>query len=333
MEVYILLMVLSLFVAKFGKNKAVYWGFFLVLMFFSTFRSMDVGGDTEYYRWAFEDTESVKGSTIKTYEFGYLFLNLLVFYFIQDYTVFLGVTSFLVLFPIFFFSSKYSKRCHEIVAFYVLLYNFNFSLCFIRQFIAISILYGGYLICANTHKKKHLIIATLLATLFHQTSIIMLVLLPFVKLKYNRKLVAAIIFFSFFIGRLNPFISIMGMFGITSFYSGDVAGEMVFTFTGFIMTTYFAYIAYISNEKPFLLYTMMVGLLFFNMLVFNTNLSRINWSLYIVQTVILANMTLLPSLKKNVVANKIFSYAYAVILYVYFVLANQGEVVPYSFSF
>jgi hypothetical protein len=123
------------------------------------------------------------------------------------------------------------------------------------------------------------------------------------------------------------------MFGITSFYSGDVAGEMVFTFTGFIMTTYFAYIAYISNEKPFLLYTMMVGLLFFNMLVFNTNLSRINWSLSIVQTVILANMTLLPSLKKNVVANKIFSYAYAVILYVYFVLANQGEVVPYSFSF
>jgi hypothetical protein len=92
MEVYILLMVLSLFVAKFGKNKAVYWGFFLVLMFFSTFRSMDVGGDTEYYRWAFEDTESVKGSTIKTYEFGYLFLNLLVFYFIQDYTVFLRLS-------------------------------------------------------------------------------------------------------------------------------------------------------------------------------------------------------------------------------------------------
>lgn len=333
MEVYILILFLSLIVAKYGNNKGIYWCFFLILMFFSTFRGMEVGGDTAVYQWAFSDTEAVTGSTIKSYEFGYLLLNLFVFYFIQDYTFFLGVTSFLVLFPIFYFTPRYSKNYNVIVSFYVLLYNYNFSLCFVRQFIAISILYVGYLACASTHKKKYLVIAVLIATLFHQSSIAFLILLLFVNKRYNRNLVSLLIVLSYFVGRLNIIIPILRLFGITSFYSGDLAGEMVFTLNGFIMTIYFAYIAYICDEESFIMYTMMIGLLAFNVLVFNTNLSRLNWSLSIVQILILGNMKLLPRFQKNVKIHKALSYVYAITLYIAFLVADQGKILPYTFSF
>lgn len=334
MGVYILILILSLFVALFGKNKAIYWGFFLFLMFISTFRGMEVGGDTGYYLSAFVDTDAVKGSTIKTYEFGYLFLNLIVYYFTHNYTVLLGVTSFLVLFPVFFFTPKYCKYYNVIVAFYVLLYNFNFSLCFVRQFIAISILYVGYLMCASTHKKKYLFFSIIIATLFHQTSIALLILLPFVRKKrYNRELASILIILSYFIGRLNLHIQVFHLYGITTLYSGILTGDMVFTINGLIMTIYFAYIAYICNEDSFIMYTMMIGLLVFNMLVFNTNLSRLNWSMSIVQIIILGNMKLYPRFQKYAIIHKGLSYIYTITLYVVFLAADQGKILPYEFSF
>ena len=220
-----------------------------------------------------------------------------------------------------------------IVAFYVLLYNYNFSLCFTRQFIAISILYVGYLACASTHRMKYLVIAILIATLFHQSSIVFLILLLFVNKRYNRNIVSLLIVLSYFVGRLNIIIPILSMFGITSFYSGELAGDMVFTLNGFIMTIYFAYIAYVCDEDSFIMYTMLVGLLVFNMLVFNTNLSRLNWSLSIVQILILGNMKLLPRFQKNVKIHKALSYVYAITLYIAFLVADQGKILPYTFSF
>lgn len=331
MEIYILIMFLALLVAWVGKDKVIYWGFFVVLMFVSTFRGMDVGGDTEYYQWAFEDTEAVKGVTIKSFEYGYLFLNFLVSYFSDNYTVFLAVASFLILFPVFFVTPFFSNKYNVIIAFYVLLYNFNFSLCFVRQFIAISILYVGFLLCSSTHKKIYLLITVVLASLFHQTSIFLLTLLPFVNLKYHRIFISILIVLSYFIGRLNIIIPFFSQFGIESFYSESLAGEMVFTMNGLIMTFYFAFIAYISKEDSFLLYTMAIGLFIFNMFVFNTNISRFNWSFSIVQVLILGNQKLIPSFQKKEILCRVLSFSYAITLYVMFLSANQGKVVPYEF--
>lgn len=331
MEIYILIMFLALLVAWVGKNKAIYWGFFLVLMVISTFRGIDVGGDTEYYQWAFEDTEAVRGVTIKSFEYGYLFLNFAVYHFTDNYTVFLGVVSFLILFPVFFVTPIFSKKYNIVIAFYVLLYNFNFSLCFVRQYIAISILYVGFLLCSSTHKKIYLLITVVLASLFHQTSIFLLILLPFVNLKYHRIFISILIFLSYFIGRLNIVIPFFSQFGIESLYSESLAGEMVFSMNGFIVTSYFAFIAYVSKEDSFLLYTMAIGLVIFNMLVFNTNISRLNWSLSIVQVLVLGNLKMISFFQKKETLCRFFSYAYAITLYIIFLLANQGKVVPYEF--
>ena len=50
MNEYISIFIFTLLVYFFGRNKIIYWGYFIFLLFFYVMRGNDVGGDTwDYY--------------------------------------------------------------------------------------------------------------------------------------------------------------------------------------------------------------------------------------------------------------------------------------------
>ena len=134
---------------------------------------------------------------------------------------------------------------------------------------------------------------------------------------------------SYFVGRLNVLMILLGMFGFSTLYSLPLSGDVNFTINGLLMTLYLSFFSYICKEDDFLMFVMVIGVVLFNCLVFNTDISRINWSFSIVQIFILANMNTLKRYNRRIML--VGSVIYSISLYVSFLIANQGGVVPYEF--
>ncbi|WP_411686487.1 EpsG family protein [Acinetobacter pseudolwoffii] len=235
MYLFILLAVVLLLGALIRpRNQSIYLlCSYLILLFLSAFRDISVGTDTESYENIFYQIVS-NNDYLLSIEPGWIFLNKAVDYMGFDFRGILVISSFLTLSLIFLTVKKYSFNPMFSIALFYLLYFYFISFNISRQLLAVSIVLISTVLILN-NKKISSFCLILLASFFHQSA-----------------LIALILYFYIFISNKKPFI-ITGI--IVSMIFGIFGANIITQVVGY--TEYSYYIENYENNsvlgKTFLL--------------------------------------------------------------------------------
>lgn len=180
-------------VNKSSTSRKVYLIFaFLVLAFIAGLRSYYVGSDTKQYWDAY--TRIGKMSWAQSinvrYEFGFFALCKILFM-INPYPQLLTlVTSCFISFAVCVFVYFNSRNIVQSVFLYITLTIFTNYMNIMRQAIAIGIILIGLEFLKRKRLRNYAIYATFVfvATQFHSSALIMILVLVFAKIKYSRKI-------------------------------------------------------------------------------------------------------------------------------------------------
>ena len=176
---------------------------FLILSFFLLFilvgfRSMSTGSDTISYNYSFLAACKYKWKylSLSRFEPGFNIFEILMSYITHNVRVFMLVISLVFNYFIYRFIKKYSKNYFLSVMMYICLLFFYDSMMFIRQFFAMIILMSFSYEYAQEKKLIPFVISVFIATQFHITSIVGLLIYPIVNMKLNKKRVFFLIVLS-----------------------------------------------------------------------------------------------------------------------------------------
>lgn len=167
---------------------------FVSLFLIAGLRGVSVGTDTAVYAYEFTNIDY---NNMRATEFGYSYLNLFISNIGGDFRFFLLAASFITTFSITLLIHNYSKNIIFSYILYVCLGMFAFSMSGLRQSIAISFTILAF-IALLKNRKIVFISLVLLATSFHNSSILFLSLLVFIGRKFTQNQ-AMMVFIFFFI--------------------------------------------------------------------------------------------------------------------------------------
>ncbi len=170
--------------------------FFVIYFFLLAFRDVSVGIDLSSYLYYFNRVESMSWKAIVDYnavELGYLFLNKAIQYISKDFQVFLGVAAAICCIPMAFLYYKESENGVISILLYLTatsIFVLNFS--GLRQAIAIAFAVPAFY-CVKNKKIIKFIILVFIATFFHTSAWIMLIMYPVYHIKLGAKHAALLI--------------------------------------------------------------------------------------------------------------------------------------------
>lgn len=196
---------------------------FLLLFIVSGFRSKLIGVDTWQFYNAFSRIASVdfKQFDIFRYEYGFTFLCWILSKIINNPQILLISTAFFINFSVLHFIRKNSNNIFASVLIYIFL-NFYFSyMNIMRQAIAISIILWGYEFLKDKKYLKYTI-CCIIASLFHESALLALLLIVIKKIKFNKKTILvtiALIVLSLLYG--NQFFNIISNYSPRLLYYVD----------------------------------------------------------------------------------------------------------------
>lgn len=192
---YLILILIAflLFFSKKYNNKKMLYLSAIILIFYSAFRAYipgaTVGNDYNNYRIWYNDMSFASVFTINNFLFNVLFYTIKVVF--NNYDVFIFISSFFLICSVYYFSIKLTEDDRYALAVFVFLSFgiYDLSMSAIRQWIAGSI----FLISLKQLKDKNLknyIILIIIAALFHNSAIILLLVYPAIncELEYKKKL-------------------------------------------------------------------------------------------------------------------------------------------------
>ena len=185
------------------RNNNLYLICCFILLFFSMFRGVEVGGDLNEYLPYFErikDYNSIKDlfqySLISGYEFGFGVICRIINLFTNSPRGFIIITSFLSLIGPFYFIYHYSNEKIFSLILYVLNGFYNISFNSVRQALAMSFAILALCALLKCKTRKYLIL-TIVATLVHTSAFVSFFFFPIYKLRQHKKIVFISIVSSF----------------------------------------------------------------------------------------------------------------------------------------
>lgn len=196
MTIYIMLVFIILIEAAFifiGKSSRVKNKVYTILVFFQLFilsglRGRNVGSDTEVYLNLFDNIKNnIHWNEFgERFEYGYLALNRIIGYFFESSQVLLFITSFFIVGVVSLFIYKYSDNIWLSFHLFITLMFFYSSMSAIRYYIAISII---LISIKYVYKEKlfKFIICVLIASLFHYTALVFIVVYYINRMKFTRR--------------------------------------------------------------------------------------------------------------------------------------------------
>lgn len=163
-----------------ARNKRLFLDTVFVAMFLIySLRASTVGRDLPGYEYAYGMTMSSYAGLY--FEKGYILLMVACRFLRMPFQLFLTLVNFIILFPVYLFTRKYSRDVLMSVLVYVCYMLFEFNMTGIRQAIASSIVLLAYMVLLESKRfplvKYVLIVA--LAFFFHKGALIALVYVPF----------------------------------------------------------------------------------------------------------------------------------------------------------
>ncbi|WP_440898001.1 EpsG family protein [Amphibacillus sp. Q70] len=172
---------------RFG-NKVYMINVFLVLFFISAFRSVNIGNDTQdyflmFYRFGNMNSVFNLDSTI---EIGYRILNRALYTISSNTLILTTVTSAIIIGVFMKFIYKNSKITWLSVLLFLNLRIFYFTLSGIRQSIALAVILVSYKY-VKERKFIPFFILVIVASTFHLTALVFLIVYPLSKINYTKK--------------------------------------------------------------------------------------------------------------------------------------------------
>lgn len=222
-----LVVTLGLLLKKYPRLYLVF--IFVVFFLISGLRSPLVGNDTLNYVQLFDELRILPVSNFESrFEKGYLYFNLFLGYLFKNSQALLIISALIICSGYFFLITKYSKIPWMSVYLFLTLRFFDASMNVLRLSIAMSLIFVG-VYCLLENKRICFFLFVILASLFHNTAIIFIVVYFLKYFKLNIKYLT---------------ITIMISFGITFFF--DKLIFIVFQ----IFPAYTSYItsSYMGNE-------------------------------------------------------------------------------------
>ncbi len=143
--------------------------FFLIAI--TGLRESNVGSDTQHYKIIFDHTRNIR--QYGDLEIGFRFLEVIVHYISDNYTVFFLVCACISILPLCIMVKKYSCNIPESVFLYVALGYYFYGFNAMRQTLAISLTVCSYFAIVEKKKIKATIFM-LIAFSFHYTSLVCL---------------------------------------------------------------------------------------------------------------------------------------------------------------
>ncbi len=190
MTIYLFALLSIFFLFGIFKNKLSYILFGLILFFISILRSENVGYDYITYEEAYHDFAVASWSDLFfvriRFEPGYVLFNKCLTIISSNYLLFKVVTSFINICSVLIFIKRYSVMPWMSCALFLTLGFYNFELNIMRQSLALSISLFAYPYAENKSLLKFLL-CIILATLFHYSAIILLIIYPIANIKFTKR--------------------------------------------------------------------------------------------------------------------------------------------------
>lgn len=164
---------------------------FIVIFLVCVLRAPTVGRDILGYERAYELTRNVPFLDFNYiyFESGYLLLMKICVNLQMSFQCFLALVYLIILYPLYFIIKRYSHSPIFSILIYVCYMLFEFELTALRQSIAMSILLFSFVALVEKNKWYILkfVLIVMLASTFHKSALLCLILLPLVSIKNLRK--------------------------------------------------------------------------------------------------------------------------------------------------
>lgn len=250
LSILILYIIINLFEKSKKKSNDLFLSItFLILFLLVAFRTENIGNDTKTYLNFFNKTCAVKWSLLEGdshFEKGYIILNILISYISSNSRFFMIFMSLIFNFVVFYFIKKNSKNYLLSVLIYICMLHFYNSMTMMRQFCAIIVLLSAF----KFVKEKSVvwyIISVVLASLFHSTAWLGLLIYVAYNCRYTNKraiiiLIIAIICTMF----VTPLMDVIAEWvGRNNFYNerqdGQSLANMLYAIVYFVMYIFSIY--------------------------------------------------------------------------------------------
>jgi len=184
-----------------------YYGLFIIFLI-SSFRWDNWTDWGPYYQFFFMN-DKLSGY----FEKGYEVFNIIINRTVPNYTIFMVIVNFIIIYGIHKFLSYYIERKYLVLTL-VPLYLFMMYSGAVRQFLAISIVLLALIALFNERKIKY-IIYTILASTFHTSAVVTLIIPLLIKWNLSKRIMWVIVFSSvivslFFVPELKSVIVTIG---------------------------------------------------------------------------------------------------------------------------
>jgi hypothetical protein len=311
---------------------------FLMVFLISALRDISVGSDALGYVNYFFTVKKVPFSYLLLYRFepGYIVFNKLLSFFVNNEQVFLAIMALIILAMIFIGIYKYSSIPSLSVYLFITMGFFAFTLSGFRQAIAIGIVFLSFTLLKE--KKLLLFVLTiLLASLFHKTALIFLIIYPFAhkKITVEYLMGASILFLIlFFIKKsLLHFLT----YTFLDEYSSMLKSSQSFTllsviFIIFILGLFFLKPVLQRDPENIILYNLILFAIFMQLFATESNnFTRIANYFYIYAILFIPEV--LKSIKdKNILfIGCIIVVSLTFIQFIWLTPGSQLSIVPYEF--
>ncbi len=235
MEYYLILLAIyficglkEVFIPVSSKYKKIYTFILLFPIFILVaFRSKNIGNDTIHYMYAYESIPQFNSLndfiSDSRMEHGYLILSWMCNKIGFSYLTFQCLISTLMYISFYNFFKKYAFNIGLSCFLFITMFKMGATMNVVRMYCALSILLFATPYILN-RKFKPFLIMVLLATLFHSSASVYIILYPLCVIKYNKKILLGIIIASFVIAGLGA--SFFQWFtGTVGLYEGYVNEE------------------------------------------------------------------------------------------------------------
>lgn len=337
MEVYLLvaLILTLLCIGKSSKFKLAIS--FLLLLIIGGFRDVSVGTDTQNYAMLFDSYGSDVSMMYHATEPLFLLIQYLVAKMGGGYEIMLLIIMAVILGTIHFYAHLVSKSSLYVILSFFLLYFYFYSFNTMRQYMGMGFCLIAFYYLSKKKVKRYFLFI-FIAFLFHATALVGLFAYILNKIKLNKKKQILLLSITFVVG-LTPIVQ-QGMAFTLHFlpeylYQYILESEKTgagFPFSRFLLTSYAIALVALLKEKTLNVKLLMLGICLLNLFDFQPVIGRIAQYFTIIQIAIIPNISVLIKRKKNAKALKIASYIYMFVVWIYLLLNNVAEIVPYKMN-
>ncbi len=268
MELYILLYIWSIvtsavLIVNLNNRKVIYIIANLVpLIFFATFRASNVGTDlSPIYLDFFYSLPEVLDFSDTRMEYGYTFLNYLVYQLTESSIILLFIIACLTYIPIFVVFHKCSSNVAIAVITFIGLYIYCTSLNAVRQYLAISFMCVAYYHLYRSSGLGKSLGWCIVAVLFHKAAVVMIPLIFLYIYQNSFKMYLGIVLgitalYLIILGQFKYMLSLFPQYSLQyalSYYSQarDLTASIILPVVTLIIFTFLSYYLYKNRNSSF----------------------------------------------------------------------------------